>query len=300
LGAFAAAVTVGGANFIAVRYSNQELAPFWGASLRFGAAGVLFAIVAVSLRLPWPRGRRLADTLLYGVLSFALSYALLYWALLRIEAGTATIVMAVVPLMTLLLAAAQRLETLHWRGVVGALLALVGILWIAIGPEGVQLPLGPLLALLASAVCVGQSIILGKRVAANHPATTNAVGMVTGTAVLLALSAATGEPWVLPAEASAVWAVIYLATLGSLGLFVLVLLVMRRWTASASSYLFVLFPVVTIALGALIAGEAASPRAAVGAAVVMVGVWFGALSPGARRVATPPPEAVAATAGELD
>lgn len=39
---FAIAVLIGGSNFVAARFSNRELAPFWGAGLRFGIAGVYF------------------------------------------------------------------------------------------------------------------------------------------------------------------------------------------------------------------------------------------------------------------
>ena len=146
----------------------------------------------------------------------------------------------------------------------------------------VVLPLTALAAMLAAAVVIAESIIVGKRLAASHPVMTNAVGMAAGAVELLALSLAAGERWVLPRAASARVAVAYLVTLGSVGLFVLVLLVIRRWTASASSYMFVLFPVVTLALGAWLAGEPVTAGAVVGAALVMVGVWFGALSP-ARR-----------------
>lgn len=289
LGAFGVAVTLGGANFLAVRFSNRELPPFWGAGLRFLLAALLFVVIALALRLRWPRGRQLVLTALYGSLSFAISYALLYWALVRVTAGVAVVVLAIVPLVTLLLAVAQGLERLRARGAIGALLALAGIAWMAIGPQQVALPLGALAAMLAAATCIGQSIILGKRLSANHPAMTNAVGMMAGSALLLGLSAAAGESWTFPRHAEAFWAVTYLVTLGSVGLFVLVLLVVRRWTASATSYMFVLFPVVTMALGAWVADEPVTAQAVSGAALVVVGVWFGALSPGARRLAAPMP-----------
>lgn len=296
LGAFAVAVTVGGANFLAVRFSNRELPPFWGAGLRFAVAGLLFVLIALALRLEWPRGRRLGLTVVYGLLSFALSYALAYWALVRVTAGIAVVVFAVVPLVTLLLAAAQGLERLHARGVVGAVLALAGIGWITIGAEEVILPLAPLVAILAAALCVGESIIVGKRLSANHPAMTNAVGMMAGAVVLLGLSAVAGERWAMPRQADARWAVVYLVTIGSVGLFVLVLLVMRRWTASATSYMFVLFPVVTMALGAWLADEPVTARAVTGAVLVMAGVWLGALSPGTRREAATAPAGTVAPA----
>jgi hypothetical protein len=52
--------------------------------------------------------------------------------------------------------------------------------------------------------------------------------------------------------------------------------------------MFVLFPVVTIALGAWLADETVTKEAVTGAALVMLGVWFGALSPSPRRLATRP------------
>lgn len=283
LAAFAAAVTVGGANFIAVRFSNEELPPFWGAGLRFGAAAVLFVLIALALRLRWPRGRELLLIAGYGTLGFAVSYALMYWALVQMTAGVATIVLAIVPLVTVLLAASQGLERLRPRAAVGALLALLGIAWMSLDPQQVAIPLGALVAMLCAALAIGQSIIVGKRLSGSHPIMINAVGMPVGAVLLLAGSAAAGEAWALPRQAEVVWAVLYLVTLGSVGLFVLVLLVVRRWTASATSYMFVLFPVATLALAAWLAQEPVTGRAVVGAALVMLGVWFGALSPGARR-----------------
>jgi hypothetical protein len=60
LGAFAVVVTLGAGNFLAVRMSNLELPPFWGAGLRFGLAALSFVAIVLVLRLPWPRGRELA------------------------------------------------------------------------------------------------------------------------------------------------------------------------------------------------------------------------------------------------
>lgn len=293
LGAFGLAVTLGGANFLGVRVSNVELQPFWGAGLRFGAAALLFIGIAFALRLRWPRGRQLRLTVVYGIFSFALFYALMYWALMQVTAGVATVVMAIVPLMTLLLAGAQRLEKITPRNIAGALLALAGIAWLTFGPEPVVVPLLALAAMIGAAATAGQSIIFGKKVADNHPAMTNAVGMTTGAVLLLVFSALVGEQWALPRETEVILAVTYLVTLGSVGLFVLLLLVIRRWTATATSYMFVLFPVATIALEAVLLGEPVTAQAVTGAVLVMAGVWFGALSPGARqaREALPVPSA---------
>jgi drug/metabolite transporter (DMT)-like permease len=279
---FGAAVVIGGSNFLAVRLSNLELPPFWGAGLRFTLAALTFWILAAGLRLGAPRGRTLLQMLAYGVLGVAAFYALMYWALLSVTAGVATVVLAIVPLATVLLAAAQGLERLRLRSLVGGLLAVTGIAWLALEPGRVALPPAALAALLAAVACVAQSIILGKRLAHQHPATINAVGLSVGAVALLALSAAAGEAWGLPRRPEVAWALAYLVTIGSVGLFLVLLTVIRRWTASATSYLFVLFPVATLALEALLWGERVTATAALGAALVMTGVWVGALAPEGR------------------
>ena len=70
LTAFAAIVLLGSVNFVAVRFSNRELPPFWGAGLRCAAASLLFFALVLALRLALPRGRALAGAFLYGALAF--------------------------------------------------------------------------------------------------------------------------------------------------------------------------------------------------------------------------------------
>ncbi|MDX1448522.1 MAG: EamA family transporter, partial [Acidimicrobiia bacterium] len=203
-------------------------------------------------------------------------------------AGVATVVMAMVPLVTLLLAGAHGMEQIGKRQLIGAILAIAGIGWISLGPDELRIPLLALAAMIAAIVCVGESVIIGKKLSANHPAMTNAVAMSTGAVVLAGMSALAGDQWVIPGQTDVRWAVAYLVTLGSVGLFVLVLLVVRNWTASATSYMFVLFPIVTMLLAAALGDERLTLRGITGALVVMAGVWFGALAPGA---AAPPPVA---------
>lgn len=275
---FAIAATLGGINVLAVRISVGELAPFWAAGLRFSLAAVIFIVITLALRLPWPRGRLLFLTVVNGLLGISLFYALAYWALVRVSAGTATVVLALVPLVTLLLAGAQRFEGISRRAVAGSLLAAAGIGWMVIGPEEVNPAVLPLLALLAATVCVGESVIVSKMISANHPAITNAVSLTVGALTLLGMSALTGEQWVLPRQSEVVWSLVYLVTLGSVGVFALVLLVVRRLTASATSYMFVLFPLVAIVIGPWLVDEPVTAAGAAGAVLVMIGVWLGALS----------------------
>jgi drug/metabolite transporter (DMT)-like permease len=287
LALFGVAVLLGAGNFLAVRLSNLGLPPFFGAGLRFALAAAIFAALCLLWRLPWPRGRDLRTVLLFCVTGIAGFYALMYWSLLVVAAGVATVVTALVPLATLLLAAAQGLERVTLRSLAGGVIAVTGIAAMALEGGDLVLPLGRLLAMLAAVACVSQSFVFGKRLAHLHPATINALGLGTGAMLLLALSTVTGEAWTLPQRAEAAWALVYLVTLGSVGLFFAALVVVKRWTASATSYMFVLFPVATMALERVLLGEPLRAGAVAGAALVMAGVWIGALARGRRRAPAP-------------
>ncbi|MGI9193684.1 MAG: DMT family transporter, partial [Actinomycetota bacterium] len=278
LGAFGLMVLLGGSNFVGVRFSNRELAPFWGAGLRFFvAAAVLFAIVAAR-RLKLPRGRALTGAVLFGVLNFGVAYGFLYWGFQRIHAGLGSVVMSTVPLLTLLLVGAHRLEPFSARGVFGALLSVVGIAVMFSQNLGGEAPLMSVLALVAGAVCVAESGVIIKRYPMTDPVTTNAVAMGIGSAILVGLSGLSGEPWRLPSRPETWAALLFLVVIGSVALFVVVIFVLNRWTASATSYAFVLFPIIAAGESALLDNEALTAGLAVGGLIVLAGVYFGALS----------------------
>jgi hypothetical protein len=64
--------------------------------------------------------------ILYGLLGTGASFAFLYWALLRVQASLAIVILALIPLITLFLAWAHGQESLSWRRLFGALIASPG------------------------------------------------------------------------------------------------------------------------------------------------------------------------------
>jgi drug/metabolite transporter (DMT)-like permease len=144
-------------------------------------------------------------------------------------------------------------------------------------------PLGSLLAAVASAVCIAQAAVLVRRFPAVHPVTMNAVGMTTGAVLLVAGSVLAGEPHLLPQRAATWAAVAYLVVAGSVVVFVLYLVVLRYWAASRAAYAFVLIPFVTVVLSAWLDNEPLGPGLLLGGLLVLAGVYVGALHPTDRR-----------------
>ena len=109
----------------------------------------------------------------------------------------------------------------------------------------------------------------------------NAVAMGAAALLLVAGSVLAGEPIELPGAAT--WAAIaYLIVVGSVLVFSLYVLVLRYWSASRTSYTFVLVPVVTVALSAWLDDEPVRLGLVTGGALVLIGVYVGALRQGER------------------
>jgi drug/metabolite transporter (DMT)-like permease len=271
LAAFAVCAVITAVNPVAIRFSNRELAPFWGAGLRLVLMAALLALVMRVLRLELPRGRALRGALLYGALGYGCAVGLTYYALVDVHAGLGQLMFALVPLATLLLAGLQRQERVHGWALGGAFCAVAGVAVLAQAHLDDALPPLSLLALLASVLCVAQAAVLVRRFPPVHVVTMN---------VPAALVA--GEPIVLPRHGST-WLALAFGVVGGSLLFVLYVFVLKRWAASRAAYLFVLAPFLTFVLSTRLDDEPLGPTLVIGGAFIVAGVYVGALRQASSR-----------------
>ena len=284
---FAIIVLIGGSNFVAVRFSNRELAPFWGAGVRFAVAASLLLLFSWLRGIPLPARGAFPGLLVYGFVNFGATYAFAYWGLVDAPAAVGATLVALSPLMVFFITAALGMERFRWAGLAGGAISLAGVVVVFADELRFDVPLASLIALVMNAFLLSASVVLLKRLPRTHPVATNAVAMVPGALFLIVLSLLAGEPRSLPTHFDSTLAFVYLATIGSIGLFAGVVYVVQHWTASASSYISVLFPIVTVTEGALIAGEVVTWQLVIGAALVMAGTYLGALvQPTAGRSVT--------------
>jgi drug/metabolite transporter (DMT)-like permease len=197
-----------------------------------------------------------------------------------VPAGLGQILLALVPLITLLLAVVWGQERLRLAAVTGTLLALAGVALMARAPLREAVPLISLISVVGGAVCFAQALVLVRWFPRVHPVTMNAVGMTAGAAVLLAASMLVGDPLVLPARGETWLAVGYLVAIGSVAVFLLYVFVLRYWSASRAAYGFVIIPFVTVLLSAWLDNEPLTAGLVLGGLLIVAGVYVGALRPG--------------------
>jgi len=279
---FVVGSVLAGGNAVAVRFSNRELDPLWGAGFRFALAAALGLAIMAVMRLALPRGRALLGAMVYGALNFAGAFALAYYALLRLHAGFGQTLLALVPLATLLVAVAWRQERLRLSGVVGSLLALAGVAVMS-GASVQEVHVPSVVASVGAALCFAQAAVLVRRLPRMHPVAMNAVGMATGAVLLILGALVAGETIELPQRAATWLSIAYVVPIGSIVVFLLYLVVLRYWHASRAAYEFVLIPFVTVALSAWLDDEPIGLGLVLGGLLVLAGVYVGALRPAVER-----------------
>jgi len=274
--AFATIVVLLGVNFVAVRFSNAELPPFWGAALRFTIASFILFMVVLLKRLPLPQGMGLVGASIYGILVFGGTYAGVYWALIHVPSGIASVTFATMPLITLFIAAPLKLERLTWRSLLGGILVLIGIGIVFQEQLQANVPLNALGVLVFAAVSGALSGIVIKRFPKSHPISTNAVAMTVGAVLLIVISRSVGETWKLP-TLPATWEALTWLIMSAIVAFILTIWLLSKWKASAVSYSTVLMPLVTVIVASLLAGEQVTLQFVIGGGFALGGVYFGAL-----------------------
>ena len=275
--AFFAIYVVWGTTFLAIRVAVAEVPPLFAAGTRFFTAGM---VLYATMRLRGesrPSGREWRSLAMMGSLMFVLEYGPLFWAEKFVPSGVAAVLLATLPLDTLLLEMLVfRQQRFRWPPLLATLLGFAGVVVLLLPHGGQQVPLLPCLAILAGAASWSTGSVLSRSLPLPHSkALTAGATMMLGGGVLLAISGVAGElrPWPhVSLRAGA--ALLYLIVFGSLvGFTAFVWLLARMPATRVASHAYV-NPVVAVALGYFVAGEQISGRMLVGAAVIVMSVFL--------------------------
>src|SRR5450432_1007844 len=279
LAAFFAIYVLWGSTFLFIRIAVQIIPPWLAAGTRFFVAGVLLFVFMRLRGRPTPSAREWRNLALVGMLMFVTTYGALFWAEQYVPSGITSVLEATLPLITICFEVFLfRRHPFHWKLLAGVVLGFGGVLLLMLQGGYGKLGVLPCLAILggATAWSLG-SVLTGSLRLPKSRGITAGAEMMLGGAVLLALSAASGElhhfRQISPGDAwKAAGSVLYLITAGSLiGFSAFVWLLARMPATRVASHAYV-NPVVAVVLGHFVLGEAITARSLLGASMVVASV----------------------------
>ncbi|WP_417713650.1 DMT family transporter [Pseudophaeobacter arcticus] len=268
---------VWGGSFFFAEIALRELPPLTVTLFRVTLAlPVLFLVVRLK-GIAIPRGGRIWGAYLgMGALNNALPFSLIFWGQTQIESGLASILNGTTAVFGAVVAGLLlKDEPLTPQKLTGATLGFLGVA-VIMGPTALT-SLDPRnlaqLAVLAAACSYALASVWGKLFLGGQPPLMNALGMVTGSTVLmvpLALYVEGAPRFDLSVE---VWgAVIGVAVLSTALAYLMYFEILHRAGSANLMLVTLLIPPVAVSLGAGVLGEQLSREAVLGFAIIGVGL----------------------------
>ena len=272
-----AVVTVWGYTFVPIKVALTEVPPFTLAAVRFLLAALPMVFSIRPPQMPW------RDVVAYGFAIGVCQFGLLFLGLkLGMPAGLSSLVIQLQVFFTIGLAVAFAGDRFHRHNLVGAVIALAGMLVLAAYKvaSGVSGPVIGFALVIGAAIAWAAGNIIAKHAAGEHGADMFALTVWSSLAPPLPLAALgyAFEGGAAIADAVAgmsllAWGCVlvmsYGATLFGFGSWNALL---HRYPTALISPFALLIPVSGLASGALFLGESLAPVQFAGAAVVFAGL----------------------------
>ena len=265
-----------GSSFLFIKLGVDTIPPATLTACRLGVAAALMVVIARLAGQSLPRDGRIwtliAASALFGN---ALPFTLITWGEETIDSGLAAILMAVMPLSTVLLAHVfTRDEPLTVRKSIGVLLGFIGLI-ILIGPEKL-LHLGDdtvrQLAVAAAAFCYGINALVTKHLL-DLPRRALAAGvLLASTIMIIPISLFLESPWNIQPSTISMTSVILLGVVHTAVTTMMMFALIRRQGASFFSQLNFLVPPFGVLWGAMILAERPPANAYVALATILLGI----------------------------
>lgn len=261
-----------------IRLSVDSLDYIQASAIRMWLSLILCFIMLRVLSIPFRFNREAVYRYFVGALAVSGAMLCVYWSAQSLPSGLIAVVWGLSPLVVslycLVLIPQTRLSVLQ---VLSMLLAVFGLY--TIFAQGVTIGSHLVMALLVLLLGVNfhsvSSVLLQRLNVFKPEQSMHPLEQTTG--ALLLSAPIYGLMWVclsgpLPHEVSAtsIWAIVYLATLGSVAGFIGYYFLLNHLTASSVALITIITPVLALLLGAYVANEALHSRTWIGASFILL------------------------------
>jgi drug/metabolite transporter (DMT)-like permease len=277
--AFLAMAFVWGLTWIAAKWATETVPPVFVAGIRLVLASAFFAAWCLLAKVPVAAGR-IGRLVVASLLVNTGCYSFLFWGVAHSPTGLAAIVnLSLIPVLSMLVGALYREETVSPRRLVAVALGAFGLVLLFAtrngdaGRDGSQVGLG-LAAVVVATLSYAWGAIVSKPLVREMPPVAVAfwqtlIGGLSLMAVSLAIEPIGSGALATLFQGRALAGLVFLVLGGSLVGFSVYLWLLREWGAfRAGLYAFV-SPVIAVAVGVIVAGESFGLWEGVGMAIML-------------------------------
>lgn len=261
--------------FISAKYGLPDAGPFSFLLTRFVIVFLLFAVIALIMRRPWPRGPMVLNLLFVGVLMHGFYLGGVFFAIAQgMPAGLSALIVSIQPVLTTALGVwllDEQPAPAQWLGIALGATGVVLVLWPRLGGD---IPLLGFASCIVSLLAITFGTIWQKR----HG---GGMDLVSGNAVQALAAAMFYGAIVLAFEPYRVdWTTEFSLAMGwlvlavSLGAVSILMVLIKHGSAAATTSLFFLVPPASAIMAWVAFGEALGPMGIAGLGVTTVGVWL--------------------------
>jgi drug/metabolite transporter (DMT)-like permease len=273
-------IAIWGTAFLFIDLSVETIPPATLVATRVFVAAVVLVAAALLLRLRFPPlGVLWLRFLLLACVGNAIPFFAISWGQQRVPSGLTGILMAVMPLATLVLAhffvVGERLTT---RRALGFVTGFAGVV-VLTGPEAMTRLAGSAsdlvfhLAILTGALCYAINTILAQRIPPTHPLVSAACTMIMASCVMLPLSAVFDRPWQLAPSQLSVVSVLWLGLVPTGAATVLYFRIVSSAGPTFLSLMNYVIPAVALLTGVIVLSEPFEWRIVGALALILMGLF---------------------------
>ena len=259
-----------GVNFAVAKFGIDEFAPIFFVALRFTLVAVLLVFV-VGL----PKRSMLKQLIPLSVTMGVMHFTLIFLGMADLDAATSSIAVQLQTPFAAILAAIFLRETLGWRRILGMVIAFAGVMLIAGEPRFSSDP-WPLLAVIAAALAWAIGNIQVKKLGDELDAVTlnGWIAILAAPQLLLSSWIIEGPQWQhMPEVGWTGWAsLLFQAVVIAIFTYWIWYNMMRRYPVNQVMPFTLLLPMIGVAAGAVLRGEAVTWQMIVGGLATVAGV----------------------------
>ncbi len=266
-----------GNTWLAIKIGLSGIPPLWGVSIRFICAGlVLLGVAVLREGKPRPLNYVRADVVIGGLCLYCLAYVLIYWAEQHISSGLTSVLFAIMPFYTALLAHFfVKDDKLNPTKIAGIVVGFIGIVYLFKDNIGIYGRFG-FYAMICSAFSplfssIG-TIIHKRRLTGLEPIQLTAWQMLlAGTSLApfaYLMEGVGGFDW----TAQAIISLSFLSILGSAVAFVVYYHLLKSENVTRVSMIAFVTPLVAVITGHVAVGEPFYTGIVIGGSLVAAGV----------------------------